>query len=165
MWGHILIRTVWLGLFLLICLAALASFKLAFGSSRPVAAEGLGNPAKNQELTTVSTEAAPETLTKGDRLQVSYEPAPVFEPAPAIAPVPPKRPADVPLKIISRHWHDPHDQKAAQSTSGTTKPKNLKKNSRVVERKPTQEVDACRPHELDRVKRLFNLATDCATGN
>lgn len=126
---------------------------------------GIGKPGENQTLISVSTEAVAETLTKSDRLQVAYEPAPVFEPVPAIAPVPPEHPANVPLKIISRHWHDPSDQKAAQSATGRTKSKIPKKNSRVVERNPTLEADACGPNQLDRVKRLFNLATDCRRSN
>lgn len=117
-------RAVWLGLFLMVCLAALGSFKLAFSPPhRLEAAEAPAVFVSDQEMGTVATSTAPETLTKGDRLQITWV-QPKTE-AKAIdvnyAPDPPSVPEVAAAKIISRHWHDPSDQKVAQTR--TKKPK------------------------------------------
>jgi hypothetical protein len=86
--GRILIRTVWLGLILLVGLAALTSFKLALGSPRPVVVAEIEAVSSIQDATTVGTNAAPDTRTKGDRLQITYVSA--VEPVAAAAPAPPE---------------------------------------------------------------------------
>jgi hypothetical protein len=159
--GRTLIRTVWLGIFLFAGLVALASFKLAFGSPRPIAIAESSQMANDREIGTVVTTAVPDTLKKSDRLQVTYVHA--VEPVAMVPPVPPELPNAIAQKIISRHWHDPSDQKVAQVA--TRKPKSSKKASPGVERKPVLEADACNSAGLDRIKRFFNPATNCKTSD
>jgi hypothetical protein len=150
------IRTVWLGVVLFFGLVALASFNLAFGSQRPVAIVEVPQMASGQEIGTAVTTAVPDMLKKGDRLQIVYVPA--VEPVAMVPPAPPDLPNAIAPNIISRHWHDPSDQKVSQVT---TRKKGSKKGSPVVDRKPVLEADACNSGGLDRIKRLFSPATDC----
>lgn len=159
--GLTLIRTVWLGIILFAGLVALASFKLAFGSPRPIAIAESSQMANDREVGTVVTAALPDTLKKSDRLEVTYVHA--VEPVAMVPPVPPELPNAIAPKIISRHWHDPSDQKVAQVA--TRKPKSSKKGSPGVERKPVLQADACNSASLDRIKRFFNPATNCKTSD
>ena len=67
-----MIRTVWLGLVLLIGLFGLACFKLAIGSPRPIAILQATAVAAVREMPEIRTSPVPDTLTKGDRLPVTY---------------------------------------------------------------------------------------------
>ncbi len=67
-----MIRTVWLGLVLFFGLVGLASFKLAFGAPRPMAVAQAPAVAAGRDMPEVGTSPVPETLTKGDRLPVTY---------------------------------------------------------------------------------------------
>jgi hypothetical protein len=158
--GDTLIRTVWLGVICFFGLVALASFKLALSSLRPVAAAGMPLRVNDLELAPVTTNISSNTLTKGDRLQIAY--VLVVEPT-AVPPGPPELPAAVAPKIISRHWHEPNDQKVSQVS--TKKQKGSKKDSPLVEPKPVREADACKSDGLDRIKRFFNPTTNCTTSN
>ena len=156
--GRNVIRTVWLGVFLFAGLVALASFKLASGSPRPVTIAERHHIAGDREIGTVAVSVAPDTLRKSDRLEVTYVPA--VEPVAMVPPVAPESPAP---KIISRHWHDPSDQKVAQVP--TRKPKGTKESSPTVERKPILEANACKSDGFNRIKRLFNPTTNCQTSD
>ena len=94
-------------------------------------------------------------MMKGDRLQIAYVAA--VEPVVVVPRRPPELPATAAPRIISRHWHDPNDQKVALVT--TRKPKRSKKDLPVIERKPVLEVGACKSDGLDRLNRPFN--SDC----
>ena len=153
-----MIRTVWLGLARLVCLIGLASFKLAFGSPRPMAVVQAAAVTAGRDTPEVGTSPVPDTLGKGDRLPVNYispvvpvttEPQVPPEPSPIAAPV-----------IKSRHWHDPSDPGPAQG--GTKKPKSrdLKKHARRVERKPAPET--CNPDGNSPLKQLFGPTTICS---
>jgi outer membrane biosynthesis protein TonB len=140
--GHILIRTVWLGLFLLVCLAALASFKLAFSHPHPVeAAEEPKVLAPNQEMATAGTSVAPEALTKSDRLPIAFGKLATETKAINVnyTPDQPSLPAPTVPQIISRHWHDPSDQKAVQTHTKKPNPKESRQNRPTAEHKPTIE--------------------------
>ena len=150
-----MIRTVWLGVILFVGLLALASFKLASGSPRPVAVAEVPLSANDRELAPVVTDAAPNAAMKGDRFQIAYVAA--VEPVVVVPRRPPELPATAAPRIISRHWHDPNDQKVALVT--TRKPKRSKKDLPVMERKPVLEVGACKSDGLDRLNRPFN--SDC----
>src|SRR5260370_38622669 len=103
-----MMRTVWLAT---TCLAVLGALAVAQALTTPVV------PIVERQVdeTTVSTGLAQDTLTKADRLEVTYvrqetaaEPAlhttkPLIPPVPTIIP-PPKQ------KTISRHSHDPNAQ-------------------------------------------------------
>jgi hypothetical protein len=129
--GHILIRTVWLGLFLLIGLGTLASFKLAFNASQPVAMiNAVAFVSADADISTVGNSAVSDTMLKGDRLQITHlQPAVDLKPvAVEDAPLPPARAVTGAPRIISRHWHDPSDQKREQAAATKSKLKDSKKN-------------------------------------
>ena len=168
--GHTLIRTVWLGLFLLICLGALSLYKFALGPlhlAQPVAvAEAAALLAANADMPTVGAGVASDTLTKGDRLQVVYvqsegdvRPTTVENSSAPVA-----LPDSVAPKFISRHWHDPSDQRAAQVTK-KSKARDPKKNIRVVDRKPAIEADSCKPSGFEGLRQLFNKPRNCGSTN
>ena len=123
-----MIRTVWLGLALLVCLIGLASFKLAIGSPRPMAV--VQAAAASRDVLEIGTSPVPETLTKGDRLPVTY--ISFVEPLATELQVPPEPTSIAAPKIISRHWHDPSDPTAAQGGIKKPKSKDLKKHARRV---------------------------------
>ena len=113
-------RTVWLAT---TCLAVLGALAVAKALTTPVV------PILERRLdeTTVSTGLAQDTLTKADRLEITYvrqeTPAPpgLHPIEPFIPPVPTIVPP-VETKIISRHWHDPN-----ATTSSAAKSKQPKK--------------------------------------
>jgi hypothetical protein len=169
--GHTLIRTVWLGLFLLICLGALSLYKFVLGPPHPAQPVAVAEPAallapNEEDMPTVGTRVASDTLTKSDRLQVVYvQPDMDVKPTTvenSSAPV--ALPASVAPKFISRHWHDPSDQRSAQVTK-KQKAKDPKKNIRVVDRKPAIEVDSCKPNGVDGLRQLFNKPRNCGSTN
>jgi hypothetical protein len=166
--GHILIRTVWLGLFLLIGLGTLASFKLAFNASQPVAEiDAVAFVAANADISTVGNSAVSDTMQKGDRLQITHlQPALDSKPvAVEDAPLPPARTVTGAPRIISRHWHDPSDQKREQAAATKSMLKDSKKNVPTVGRRPAVEASSCKPEGLDTLHRAFNMPTSCATSN
>jgi hypothetical protein len=150
------IRTVWLGLALLVCLIGLASFKLAIGSPRPIAVVQASAIAASREMPEVGTSPVPDTLMKSDRLPVTYISS--VEPFATELQVPPELPAVAVPKIISRHWHD--DSRAARRGTKKSKSKDLKKHARRVERKPPAPA-ACNPDEISPFRRLFGAGTIC----
>ena len=152
-----MIRTVWLGLALLVCLIGLASFKLAIGSPRPMAV--VQAAAAGRDMPEIGTSPVSQTLTKGDRLPVTY--ISTVEPLATELQVPPEPTSIVAPKIISRHWHDPSDLRPAQG--GTKKPKSrdLKKHARRVERKPPAP-DTCNAEGNSPLRRLFGTTTTCS---
>lgn len=152
-----MIRTVWLGLALLVCLIGLASFKLAIGSPRPMAV--VQAAAASRDVLEIGTSPVPETLTKGDRLPVTY--ISFVEPLATELQVPPEPTSIAAPKIISRHWHDPSDPTAAQGGIKKPKSKDLKKHARRVERKPSAP-ETCNPDGSGPLKRLFGPATTCS---
>jgi hypothetical protein len=95
--------------------------------------------AAGRDMPEVRTSTVADTLTKSDRLPVLSSIVPVAV-EPQHSPEPP--PMAVP-KIITRHWHDPSDPRAAKGA--TKKPKSMdpKKHARRVERKLTPQ--ACSP--------------------
>lgn len=144
-----MIRTVWLGLALLVFVIGLASFKLAVGSPRPMTSAPASTVMANRDLPEINP--GPEALTKSDRLPVAYissaEPPATelkMSPDPASVTAP---------KIVSLHWHQPSTPKAAQIRTKKFKSRVSKKPARGAERKlPAPE--ACNP-----LRRLFDPAT------
>ena len=167
--GARMIRTVWLGLFLLLGIAALASFRFAFSPQRPVAlTKAAAFISADAEPSAVGTAVAPDTLTKGDRLQVVYvgPPVDVKPAATADAPaIPPTGATPIAPRIISRHWHDPNDPKVAQRTKQKAKAKDSRKTAPAVERKPAVEASSCKPDGLQGLRQLFNTPGNCAKTN
>jgi hypothetical protein len=154
--GRVVIRTVWLGLVLLVSLVGLASFKLAFGAPRPIAVVQASAVAASREVPEAGTSPVRDALTKSDRLTYISS----VEPLATELQVPPESPSMAVPKIISRHWHDPSDPRAAQGGTKKLKSKDLKKHVRRVERKPTPQ--ACNPDDSSPLKRLFGPTTTCS---
>jgi hypothetical protein len=152
------IRTVWLGLVLLVGLVGLALFKLAIGSPRPMAVVAAPAVAASREMSEVGTGPVPATLTKSDRLPVTYISS--VEPLATELQMTPEAPSIAVPKIISRHWHDPSDRRTAQGGTKRPKSKDLKKLVRRVEPKPTPP--ACNQDGNSPLKRLFGPTTTCS---
>jgi hypothetical protein len=139
--GPVVIRTVWLGVALLVCLIGLASFKLAFGAPRPMAVVQASAAAAGRDLPVTYIRTVEPLATE---LQVPPEPTSISAP-----------------KIIGRHWHDPSDPRAAQGGTKKPKSKDLKKHARRVERKPSAP-EACNPDGSGPLRRLFGSTTTCS---
>jgi hypothetical protein len=162
-----MIRTVWLGLVLLLGIGALASFRFILNPQQPVSlAKAAAFVSADVEPSSVGTAAASDTLTKGDRLQVAYV-APAIDVRPAaIADAPPPiRPAATAPRIISRHWHDPNDQKVIQRTRQKAKLRESGKTASAVERNPSVEANSCKPDGLQVLRQLFNTPGNCVKPN
>jgi|SRR3954471_9159671 hypothetical protein len=157
--GPVVIRTVWLGVALLVCLIGLASFKLAFGAPRPMAVVQASAAAAGRDMPEIGTSPVSQTLTKGDRLPVTY--IRTVEPLATELQVPPEPTSISAPKIIGRHWHDPSDPRAAQGGTKKPKSKDLKKHARRVERKPSAP-EACNPDGSGPLRRLFGSTTTCS---
>jgi hypothetical protein len=147
---------IWLGLVLLFCLVGLASFKLAFGAPRPIAV--IQASAASREMPyEIGTGPFADTLTKGDRLPVTYVSSVVpLATGPQVRAGPSSFAAP---EIKSRHWHDPITRRAAQSAIRTLKSKASKKNVRRVEDQPTAL--ACTPDKSSPL-RLLGGTTTCS---
>jgi hypothetical protein len=138
------------------------------GSPHPAQPVAVVEPAallaSYEDLPTVGASVASDALMKSDRLQVVYvqpdldvKPTTVENSSASVA-------AGVAPKIISRHWHDPSDQRAAQ-VARKSKAGDPKKNIRIVDRKPASEADSCKKNGLEGLRQLFNSPRNCASTN
>ena len=89
--------------------------------------------AASMEIPEVGTSSLPDTLTKSDRLPVTYISS--VEPLATELQMPPEPPSNAIPMIISRHWHDP---KIAVLRA------------------------ACNPDESSPLRGLFGAATTCS---
>jgi hypothetical protein len=109
-----MIRTMWLGLFFLVALVAIAALRFVVTKSSAEIVSSASLPTIGQADSSVDG-----ALTKGDRLPLfhsSEQPS-----VPATRSVIASEAPEVSAKIISRHWHDP----SAKQTS-------VKPHSRAV---------------------------------
>jgi hypothetical protein len=144
--GLSMIRTVWLAT---ICLMVLSA--LAVGNAFRTPAEAIDAERLAEEMT-VGTRPAQDTLSKADRLEITYVrqemPQPADQPTGQLAPVIEPSPPPIQTKIASRHWHD---RNAVSSTRTKAKqPKQArtnKKKSKIVDRKHSQAADRSKPTE------------------
>ena len=151
-----MIRTVWLGLVLFFGLAGLASYKLAFGASPPMAVVQASAVAANRHMPEVGTTPEAHTLTKSDRLPVTFISS--VEPLATELHVPEELPS-VAVPTISSWHHDASDLKVEKGGTKKVKSKDLMKHVRRVQRKPAPQ--ACNPDEVSPLRRLFGAATIC----
>jgi hypothetical protein len=108
-----MIRTVWLAIFCLTSLAVLVAIRI--GAAPVTRADA------SRLETTTAADIQQATSTKADKLKVSYiEPEATTTVTPvAIVPDNAPKPAETtiktetPIKIVSRHWHDPLAPKAS----------------------------------------------------
>jgi hypothetical protein len=97
-----MIRTVWLGVFFLTSLVVLVAIRIG--------AAPLASAHVSHVETTAAADTQQTTSTKADKLQVSYvEPVDrtTVTPVAIVAPKSTPKPAEKPIRIVSRHWHDP----------------------------------------------------------
>jgi hypothetical protein len=149
------IRTVALGVVCLACLGAIAA--AAKKSPAPLPAEVVfpivaGSKADRLPL-------VPRLVTPNDAERVDIAYAPHIE-APSEPAAPQKAASPAPTRIVSRHWHDPHDRKfseAAKLSASKSKPKSS------ADRAPKRVADAkeCRSDGLDPLLRKLNLSPQC----
>jgi hypothetical protein len=154
-------RTVWLAT---TCLAVLGALAVAKALTTPVA------PIVERQMdeTTIGTGLAQDTLTKADRLEITYErqetPAqPALHPTePFIPPVPTIVPP-VETKIISRHWHDPNAKTSSAAKSIPKKTVATKKANQAADRsKLVEPVKPCdRTGAFGDLLRSLNLSPAC----
>jgi len=129
-----MIRTVWLAT---ICLAVLSA--LAVGKALRTPADSIVAERPADQMT-VGTGLAQDTLSKADRLEITYVRQEILPP-PAVQPTKPFVPAvssstlPIETKIISRHWHDPDAISSSAAKSKQTKQTGSNKNSKTVDRK------------------------------
>ena len=127
--GTPMIRTVWLALFCLGGIAAIASVKFvssAFGTR-------VENPNAQLERASIGLNAKNEELVKADRLTVNVELA-SFETTSVIPvkvdPVDASVPRAVKESIVSRHWHEPKASARSGNSAIRVREKKEAKNER-----------------------------------
>jgi hypothetical protein len=124
----------------------------------------------------VGKSVSQDTLTKADRLEILYVRDPVavqsamlVTKAPAVSPRQPHGRA-APLKIVSRHWHDPNAKKSAavsasRRNEGRVPEGRVPNKSKNVDRgKPAIDLRPCRrPEGFAGLLRALNLTPGCDT--
>jgi hypothetical protein len=131
-------RTVWLALLCLIGLATtvvvkigMAPFASADVSQGVTSAKAevsletthTDSPALSPENETEGMNVPSDTLTKADKLQVTYpnEAAPEVKSVKSVAiglpAAEPKQPSEKMERIVNRHWHDPFDKRGAPAAA------------------------------------------------
>jgi len=99
---------------------------------------------------TVGVGLAQDTLSKADRLEITYVrqevPAPsALQPAETIVPAVSSPTPPVDNKIISRHWRDPNAFPASATKTKQTRQTAPDKISKSVDRKGNQAADRSKP--------------------
>jgi hypothetical protein len=131
-------RTVWLALLCLIGLTTIVVVKIGMtpyasadvsqgvtSAKAEVSQENTltDSVALSSENATAGTNAQSDTLTKADKLQVTYlnEAAPEVKSVKSIAIGLPtaerKQPSEKMETIVNRHWHDPFDKRGVKATA------------------------------------------------
>src|ERR1039458_3776591 len=131
-------RTVWLALLCLIGLATTVVVKIGMtpyasadvsqgvtSAKAEVSRETTptNSVALSSENMTTGTNVQSDTLTKADKLQVTYmnEAAPEVKSVKSIAiglpTTEPKQPSEKMERIVNRHWHDPFDKRGAPAAA------------------------------------------------
>ena len=149
-----MIRTVALGV---VCLAGLCAIAAAAMKPLPPPAEIVfpkvtGSKADRLPL-------VPRLVMPNDAERVDIAYAPPVE-APSEPAAPQKAASPAPTRIVSRHWHDPHDRKLSEAAKLSAS-KSKSKNS--ADRAPRRVADAkeCRSDGLDPLLRKLNLSPKC----
>jgi hypothetical protein len=153
-----MIRTVWLALFCLGGIAALASVKFvssAFGTR-------VENPNAQVERASIGLNAKNEELVKADRLTVNVELA-SYETTSVIPfkvdPVDVSVPQAVKESIVSRHWHEPKaSARSGNSANGAREKKNKNKRKIVSVRPREAECSDGKPQTF---LQSLNLSPQC----
>lgn len=152
-----MIRTVALGV---ICLAGLGAIAAAAKKpALPQHAEIVFPKVDGNKADRLPLMPRLDTPDDVERLDVAYVP-PVEAPSELQVP---QKVASQPLpRIVSRHWHDPHDRKffdAAKQRTSKSRPPT--KNSADRAPKRVTDVKECRSDGLDPLLRKLNLSPQC----
>src|ERR1700682_2018330 len=168
--GQRMIRTVWLAT---ICLAVLSALALGKALRTPADSVVAERPADQM---TVGTGLAQDTLSKADRLEITYvrqeiQSQPTAQPTQPFVPAVSSVPSPVESKIISRHWHDPNGISSTLAKAKQNKQIGSIKKSKTVDHKgnqaadrskPTEPMKPCsRPGTLGDFLRSLNLSPAC----
>jgi hypothetical protein len=151
------IRTVALGI---VCLAALGAIAAAAKKSTlPQSAEVVFPVVAGDKADRLPRMTRGDTLTDAEKVEISYV-APAEDRAPRSAP---QKAASPPSpRLVSRHWHDPHDRKffeANKPKADNSRP--AKKNVAERASKQASNVKECRSDGLDPILRKLNLSPAC----
>jgi hypothetical protein len=147
-------RTVWLALLCLIGLATTVVVKIGMApfASADVS-QGVTSAKAEVSLETTHTDspalspenetwmnAPSDTLTKADKLQVTYpnEAAPEVKSVKSVAiglpAAEPKQPSEKMERIVNRHWHDPFDKRGAPAAARLTAKRKISNAGKIHSR-------------------------------
>jgi len=158
-----LTRTIWLGFSFLIFLAAVASFRFAFGHFDLANAQNLARP--NGSLANVGSTALQGTLTNADRLPTASIGPPIVAKAIPTNDLPKlaaQRPSTVvPPRIISRHWRLLNAGLIRQARERKANRKYAKADGVGIPSKAAAETSNCHVEGLDAIRRALKLSTGC----
>lgn len=157
-----MIRTIWLALFCLGGIAAIASVK--FVSS--ALGTGVENPSAQLEKASSGLNSKNEDLVKADRLVVNVELA-SFETTPV---VPVKiDPIDASVhraaneSIVSRHWHEPKPSARSGNSAIRVREKNRRSKRKIVSVIPREA--ECSERKPQTILQSLNLSPRCGVAS
>jgi hypothetical protein len=157
-----MIRTIWLALFCLGGIAAIASVK--FVSS--ALGTRVENPSAQLERASISLNAKNEELVKADRLTVNVELA-SFETTPVIPvkidPVHASVHRAVSDSIVSRHWHEPKAFARSGNSAIREREKNRNNKRKIVSVRPS-EVE-CSDRKPQTILQSLNRSSRCGVAS
>jgi hypothetical protein len=153
------IRTVALGV---VCLAGLGAIAAAAKRSPPPQPAGVIFPVvDSNKADRLQLVARRDTPTDAEKVDVVYV-SPVEDLAPSNQSAPQKAAIPLPPRLVSRHWHDPHDLKVLEATKQkASNSKPPKKSSADRAPKQVSDVKQCRSDGLDPLLRKLNLSPPC----
>ena len=152
-----MIRAVALGVVWLVGLGAIAA--AAKKLSLPQPAEVIFPIAVGGKADRLPLEGRADTPAGAEKAVVAYAPparVPSEPPAPQKAVSPPLP------RIISRHWHDPHDRQHQETKQKASASKSPTKSSPDRAPKQVAAVKECRSDGLNPLLRKLNLSPKCA---
>jgi len=151
------IRTVALGV---VCLAGLGAIAAAAKKSPPPQPAEVVFPAGNK-ADRLQLVIRRDTPTDAEKVDVVYVPS-IEDLAPSNQSAPHKAASPPPPRLVSRHWHDPHDRKffeASKQKASESKQPTKYSADRVPKR--VADVKECRSDGLDPLLRKLNLSPQC----
>ena len=153
-----MIRTIWLALFCLGGIAAIASVKFvssALGSR-------VENPSAQLEKASIGLNAKNEELAKADRQAVNVELA-SFETTPVIPVIDASVHRAVSESIVSRHWHEPKASARSGNSAIRVREKN-RKNKRTIVSVRSSEAE-CSNRRPETILQSLNRSPQCGVAS
>ena len=157
-----MIRTIWLALFCLGGIAAIASVK--FVSS--ALGTRVENPSAQLEKASIGLNAKNEELIKPDRLAVNVELA-SFETTPVIPvkidPVDASVHRAVSESVVSRHWHEPKASARSGNSAIRVREKKSKNKRKIVSVRPSEA--ECSDRKPQTILQSLNRSPQCGVAS